>query len=232
MSPISFSYTADQLKQLASIIERTTPSTTVDRDGFNERLLDLMQAVGRMNDGTEWSIGFRESVALQPSHAELAKRFRAIAASKDPLNPKLCSEIVLTELNQAARVKWARRLRKRLINRPHPIRGVPSEFLTEEELSDVRQMALHLARYHQSFVRRQRPDKIDQNTLLHSLADIYLEFAKLSCDRYCLPHALNSRFVRFVHLAMRPFFDLTEASLKSISHRWKRLKDASNQGAT
>jgi hypothetical protein len=101
--------------------------------------------------------------------------------------------------------------------------------LTEDDLADVRGLALHLADYHQSFVRRQQPVKIDQDTLIERLADIYIEFAGLDCGRYELAHAKNSLFIQFAYLAMRPFFGLTEASAASISKRWKRLKDHHNQ---
>ena len=228
-SSVSSSYTADQLEQLATVIRRTTPGNTIDLHDLEERLLDLIRAVGRANDGTEYSIAFQEFAAHELSHAELAKCFRTIAGSDDPLNPELCSGIVLAELNAAARGKWARRIRKGLINRPHPIRGIPSELLTEEELADVRQIALHLANFHQSFVQRKQPNKIDQDTLVEGIADIYVEFAGLDYSRYELPHAKNARFVKFVYLALRPFFGLTEASLASISKRWKRLKDAHNR---
>lgn len=230
-SSVSSSFTADQLEHLAAIIRCTTPGKTIDLHDLEERLLDLIRAVGRANDGTEYSIAFQEFAALEPSHAELAERFRAIAASDDPLNPELCSGIVLAELNAAARGKWARRIRKGLINRPHPLRGISSDMLSEENLVEVREMALHLADYHQSFVRRGQPNKSDQNTLLDGIADIYVEFAKLDCHRYDLPHAENSRFIQFAYRALRPFFGLTEASLKAISKRWKRLKDANSEGA-
>lgn len=229
MSRAPISFTPDQLEQLANVITRTTPGISVAHGELEERLLDLLQAVGRADDGTEYSIAFRDFAKLEPSHAELAKQYRAIAASDDPLNSKLCSGIVITELNQAARRKWARRVRKGQINRPHPLRGITSEFLTEDDFADVREMALHLADYHQSFVRRQQPIKIDQNTLIERFADIYIDFAELDCDRYELPHAESARFIQFIYLAMRPFFGPTEASLASISKRWKRLKDLQNQ---
>ena len=229
MSTAASPYSNDQLEHLAAIIERAAPGVTVSREDLGQHLLDLLRAVGRANDGTEYSIAFQEFAALGPSHAELAKCFRTIAGSDDPLNPELCSGIVLAELNAAARGKWARRIRKGLINRPHPIRGIPSELLTEEELADVRQIALHLANFHQSFVQRKQPNKIDQDTLVEGIADIYVEFAGLDYSRYELPHAKNARFVKFVYLALRPFFGLTEASLASISKRWKRLKDAHNR---
>jgi hypothetical protein len=226
----SASYTSNQLESLGRKIERVTPGVQVDRRFLAERLLDLLGAVGRMVDDSEYSIAFQEFAASEPSHSELAKRFRAIAASDDPLNTELCSGVALAELNAAARSKWAGRIRKGLINRPHPIRGAATELLTDQELVDVREMASRLAQYHQSFVRRQQPNKLDQDTLVEGMADIYIEFTGLEHGRYELPHAKNARFIKFVYLAMRPFFGLTEASLASISKRWKRLKDLHNQG--
>ncbi len=229
MSIEASSYSTDQLEHLAAIIERAAPGVTVSREDLKQHLLDLLWAVGRANDGTEYSIAFQEFAALEPSHAELAERFRAIAASDNPRNPELCSGIVLAEMNAAARGKWARRIRKGLINRPHPLRGISSDMFSDKDLAEVREMALHLANFHQSFVRRGQPNKSEQDTLLDGIADIYVEFAKLDCHRYELPHAKNARFVKFVYLALRPFFGLTEASLASISKRWKRLKDAHNR---
>lgn len=229
MSTEASSYSTDQLEHLAAIIERAAPGVMVSREDLKQHLLNLIQAVGRANDGTEFSIAFQEFAAHELSHAELAKCFRTIAGSDDPLNPELRSGIVLAELNAAARGKWARRIRKGLINRPHPLRGISSDMLSEEDLAEVREMAADLARFHQSFVRRGQPNKSDQNTLLDGIADIYVEFAGLDYSRYELPHAKNARFVKFVYLALRPFFGLTEASLASISKRWKRLKDAHNR---
>ena len=229
MSCAASLYTPEQLEGLVNIIRRTTAGIVVAHRDLEEALADLMVAVGRADDGTDYAIAFREFSNDEPSHAELAEGFRAIAASDDPLGPDICSGVVLTELNQAARCKWARKLKKGQINRPYPLRGTPSEFLTEDDLADVRGLALHLADYHQSFVRRQQPVKFDQNTLIERLADIYIEFAGLDCGRYELAHAKNSRFIQFVYLAMRPFFGLTEASTTSISKRWKRLKDQHNQ---
>lgn len=228
MSTAASPYSTDQLEHLAAIIERTAPGVTVSREDLGQHLLDLLGAVG-IDDGTEYAAAFREFAALEPSHAELAERFRAIAVADDPLNSELCSGIVLGKLNTAARGKWARRMSNGLINRPHPLRGISSDMLSDKDLAEVREMALHLANFHQSFVRRGQPNKSDQDTLLDGIADIYVEFAKLDCHRYDLPHAKNSRFVKFVHLALRPFFGLTEASLASISKRWKRLKDAHNR---
>ena len=98
MSTAASPYSTDQLEHLAAIIERTAPGVTVSREDLGQHLLDLLGAVG-IDDGTEYAAAFREFAALEPSHAELAKSFRAIAASDDPLNSELCSGIVSTELN-------------------------------------------------------------------------------------------------------------------------------------
>lgn len=231
-SAVSFAqslYSPEQLDELTNLIERASRGIHFTKSDLEERLLDLMRAVGRDTKGNELAVAYREFGEDDLSHAELAVRFRAIANSDDPLNSELCNGIVLTKLNHAARRKWARQFRTGRINRPHPIRGMRSEDLTAEELNDVRGMAAHLATYHQSFVRREQPRKIDQDTLIEELADIFIEFAGLSCDRYDLAHAAGSRFIKFVYVAMRPFYGLTEASIASISKRWKRLKDAAVQ---
>jgi hypothetical protein len=86
-------------------------------------------------------------------------------------------------------------------------------------------MALHIATYHQSFIRSCRSKYLFQDTLLDGIAEIFIRFADLRCHPHALPHAANSSFVRFAYLAMRPFFAQTEASKSAIAKRWKRLKD-------
>ena len=226
MSSSTSWHSPKQLEQLAQLIERTNPSGSVVRHALRLRILNLVEAVGRVDDGTEYSAAFREFAADEPSHADLAKRHRAIAGADDPLDPALCFGVALTELNAAARTRWARRDRKKLVNRPHPLRDVFSDMLTAEELDDVRAMAVDCAAYHSSFVRRGAPQKFDLDTLVEGLADIFIEFAKLRCNRCDLPHGVDTRFVKFVYHALRPFFGKTEATLKSISRRWKRIKDA------
>lgn len=229
MKCVQSSYSPHQLEELASLIRKASGDLTVSRHELEIRLTDLMRAVGRPIANDEYAADFGNLGEGDLSHSDLSKRFQAIAIAGDPLDPDLCNGIVLTKLNHAARAKWARRFKTEGINRPHPIRGLRAEDLTAEELSDVKEMAAHLAQYHRSFVRREQPRKIDQDTLIEELADIFCEFAGLTTDRYKLGHAVGSHFVRFAYSAMRPFFELTEASLASISKRWKRLKDRNEQ---
>ena len=221
----STSYSAEQLEDLAAILQKKSPNLVVSRQSLKRQLLDLLFAVGRADDGSEEAAWFREAAENEPSNAALADQFRKIAESKDPLDPKLCFGIALTKLNYAARRRWAGRKRGRPMNRPHPLRDIPSDFLTAGEIAEVRAMALDLAAYHQSFIRKGRSKDLDQDTLLEGIAEIYIRYAELNCHRYALPHSPASRFITFARIAMQPFFAKTEVSAKALSNRWKRLKD-------
>lgn len=221
----SSSYSTEQLNELAAILQKKSLGHVVSCQSLKQQLLDLMNAVGRADDGSEEAAWFREAGADESSDADLAKQFRQIAKAKDPLDPKHCYGLALTGLNMAARRRWTSRRRQRPMNRPHPLRDITSDFLSADEIAEVREMALHLAAYHQSFVRRGQRNKLDQDTLLDGIADIFIRFAQLDCHPYDLPHSVNTPFVKFAYTAMRPFFARTEASKSAISKRWKRLKD-------
>lgn len=220
------SYSPERLNELTTILQKKSPGLGVSRQSLKRQLLDLMNAVGRVDDGSEEAAWFREAGVDEPSHADLAKQFRQIATAKDPLDPKLCYGLALTGLNMAARRRWTLRRRQRPMNRPDPLRDITSDLLSTDEIAEVREMALHLAAYHQSFVRRGQPNKLDQDTLLDGIAEIYIRFADMDCHPYDLPHSVNTPFIKFAYTVMRPFFAQTEGSKGAISKRWKRLKDA------
>jgi hypothetical protein len=219
------SFSTEGLNRLAAILERRRPGFSVARHVLDRQLLDLIIAVGRADDGSEAAAWFREAGKNEPSNADLAAQFRQIAEAEDPLNPNICHGLALTALNAAARRRWTSRQRQRPMNRPDPLRDITSDFLSTDEIAEVREMALHLATYHQSFIRSGRSKDQDQDTLLEGIAEIFIRFADLRCHPHALPHAANSSFVRFAYLAMRPFFAQTEASKSAIAKRWKRLKD-------
>jgi hypothetical protein len=219
-------YTTDQLDDLVAIIQRANPEVTVSRRELQQQLLELLYAVGTAVDGSEAAAWFREARAGDLSHAEFAEQFRKIAAAEDPLDPKICFGIALTKLDYAARGRWTGRNRRRPMNRPHPLRDMTSDFLTKDEIAEVREMALHLERYHRSFVRSGHPGKVDQDALLDGIADIYIRVADLNCHPYDLPHSPKTRFITFAHGVLSPFFARTEVSKSALYNRWKRLKDA------
>lgn len=218
-------YTLGQLQLLSAILEQASPTVvSVIREELQRHLLDLLHAVGVFSD-SEASGEFQKAAANDLSHADLRGIFQIIAVADDPLDPALCPPLARSELNATAHRQWSRRIKIGRLNRPHPLLGITSDMLSPQELADVRQMAEELARYHDSRIDRNRPNKGDQDALLDGLADIFIDFTKRDCHRYCLPHAQKSHFIQFAHKAMRPCYGLTEASPKSISQRWKRLKD-------
>lgn len=215
-------YADDDVSALVAILARQT-TIAIDAKALVEALMDLMAAVGRATEERpEWPEF--PKVSERPNNAAVAATFRAIAAAPDPFAPGIMEGEERARLRALAHGRWPpRRLRA----------GAGQDRSSERDpcLALLRQLALQVARYHQGFVRRGAPTKSDQETILLELADIYCRFAGLSCGRYELPHAVNSRFIAFAHIAMRPFFDQTEVTPKALSHCWKKLKDQHLAGA-
>lgn len=218
-------YSATQLCELAALLERRTPNLNITVDDLESALIDLMRAVGRKVDDDQETALFREFAQDDPSHAELAEQFQAIASSDVPLLTSINLEATFAELNAAVCLRWRGRGRQDQMDRPISLLGKTSDLLSCEEIQDIRMTARHLAQFHQSLVRAGAPNKIDQDTLLEGVADIFVRFAQLSCHPSDLPHSKDSHFITFAFLAMRPFFAVTEVSKSAISKRWKRLKD-------
>jgi hypothetical protein len=213
-----------QLEEVAGIISRATRHAAIDTAELGREIEDLLSAVGTANDGREDAILFAHPPIPDASHLDLVEQLQTIAASDDPLDRSICYGLALAELNAAARNKWTSRRYNRRINRRHMLLDVTFDFLTERERADVKEFALQLAAYHRLQIKRQRPAKIDQDTLLDGLADIYLKHTGSSKHPYELPHSVRSNFVLFCHAILRPFFPLTEVSPKALSNRWNNLK--------
>jgi hypothetical protein len=214
-----------QLDELTAILWRASPRVGINSKELKRDIEDLLSAVGITNDGSQRALDFEKAAEEESSHAELVQQFLKIASSDDPLDPQICHGLALAELNAAARRKWTSRRYRRLINRPHMLLGITSDFLTESERSDIQQFARELAGYHQAQIKRQRPHKGEQDALLHGLADIFLRHTGSSKHPYELPHSLRSYFMLFCHAVLQPFFHLTEASPKALSRRWQDLKN-------
>lgn len=217
-----------------------SPEATHQLDDLRRRLSDLVVAVGVTDDGTEFDIAFRELLAdpyhldeplnhaKMPKpfdHATMAKQFNWIAVSDNPRDPSICSGVVLTALNVAARRKWSRQIRKGQVNFPNSLDGMTFGLLSEQQRADVREIARDVAAYHEAQVQRRRPSKDELDTVLEELGDVYAEFTGFTCHRHHLHHAVASKFVRFCQVVLQPYFHPSEVTLKAISNRWKRLKD-------
>lgn len=94
-----------------------------------------------------------------------------------------------------------------------------------EELADIamiRAVAERLRTYHLSFVRAGQPQKSLQETLLRSLAAIFLRHIGSDQGADTLPHAISSHFISFSFGALKPF--VQETTLSALSSSWRRMK--------
>jgi hypothetical protein len=217
--------------EIATIVRRASESLhgprlapKVDESKLRSDVEDLLSAIGIAHDGSEGALRFAALSSEDMTHTELARQCRLIAEADDPLDRSIFHGVVRTELTDKLRIKWTSRPHRRRLNRPHILLGMTSDFLSDSERSDIKEAALELEAYHLAHVRRERPIKLDQDTALDGLADIFLNHTCSSQHRYELPHSVRSHFVRFCHAVLRPFFPLTEVSPKALSNRWKKLR--------
>ncbi|HET9396331.1 MAG TPA: hypothetical protein VFO36_09765 [Nitrospiraceae bacterium] len=192
--------------RLAPKIDQAKLRTDVD---------DLLSAVGIANDGSEGALLFAALSATDLTHKELAKQCRAIAEAEDPLDRRICYGTVLAELIDKLRSKWTSRRHRRRLNRPHVLLGVTSDFLTDTERADIKEAALELKAYHLAQIRRERPTKCDQDTLLDGLADIFLSHTGSSQHRYELPHSVSLPFYPFLSCGAAAFLPADGAQPQS-----------------
>lgn len=195
----------------------------VDEAKLRSEIDDLLSAIGLAHDGGEGALRFASLSSEDMTQKELASQCRLIAEADDPLDRSVFHGIVSTELADKLRIKWTSRRHRRL-NRPHVLLGMTTDLLSDSERSEIKMAALELEAYHLAQVRRERPIKIDQDTALDGLAEIFLTHIRSSEHRYKLPHSVRSHFIRFCHAVLRPFFPLTEVGPKALSNRWKKLK--------
>ena len=216
-------YRRETLQKLADIVQRQTKGAPVDLALLQNKLTDLLTAVGRLvDDNDECSVSFSDAVANRPTHTELAKIYRKLTRSKDPLNSRWFAGIIVTEMEVQAQLAWAK-VRKGKSQQPL-LSGKRSDQFSPDQLDDIKRMAATLARYHSGLAPPGSRQKTDQDTLLMHLADFFLEATGLSkLGRFDLPYATGSHFIQFAHVALKQFFDVTEVSVGALSKRWERL---------
>lgn len=215
-------YTVTDLDALIGHIQRQNPKAVVDPYKLQEELLDVLAAVGRPVEDTEFSVAFREAVERKPGHVFYAQVYRAMAKGKNPLHPRWFNGIVAVEMELQAAIVW----RKRVPNdmRRYPLIGRKFASFTSEAQADLRKMALHLAHYHASQFNAGAAQKSQQDCALMELADIFLRAAQLHrTSRFALPPSPNGRFIKFANVAMAPYFPATEVTPGALSQRWKRI---------
>jgi hypothetical protein len=215
-------FSTAQFRRIASVVVKANPDAAGRFGALRRQLSDLLINVGMADDETADGAWFRAEANKSINHAALTRQFAAIAKSRVPLDHPLCVGEVLKELAAAARLKWPGGAPT---DSGKLVRGAAAILLSRCSAQEHRDIAKSRAQYHASFVRRQRPNKHQLDTLIEQLADTYATITAFRWHAHQLRHEPSSQFVQFCHLVLEPFFDASEVSQKAIANRWKRLKD-------
>ena len=197
------------------------------RDELERDLLSLIHAAGLAHDGSEASLIWHELESDAPSHQQLAAGFTAMAKAANPLDPSVCKPELRPGLNALIRTRWAPRWKRERRNAEPSLRTLDWGALSAAEKEEIRAMARHLARVSSAaFVRRGRQQKGDLDAALTGLADIFLRYSGSSIDRYEVPYARESQFIKFAVLALKPAAMsqmFRGQRLARCPRRWERL---------
>ena len=237
----SDSVESDNLSQLIEILQKETEKSHFDPTEILSRLDELMTAVGIFVPTDDMSD--EEIEAAQVFYATLsnpienakvkAQHYARILASPNPLDEGLIHSLYHAEINALARCRFPSDFK---LSRAEPhLATAQQASLTERlcrDLALLRQVTEELRNYNNRMVRPGAPNKQPQQTILPMLAELYVELTHKDIDYFDLPHAENSRFIRFCYLALRPHYPKgTEGGPGSLSKAWKRLKIERKGGA-
>ncbi len=215
------------INKMIEILQKATGGGHFDRTVIKSRLNDILNAVGifvPVDGMTEQDIAdgkaFCEVLGKENDiHKDKAQHYEKILESKDPFGEGLIVSIYKAEINARARGR--------------KLPGFNNTNLTDRLRHDtalLRQVAEALKKHHELMVRQGRPIKQPQQTLLPMIAELYVELTNEDIGCFELPHAKNSRFIRFCHLALKLRFPATEAGPGALSKAWIRLKQADKAG--
>ena len=85
--PVLEGYAPDKLARMVTILERAANGRPVDAVEVEERLVELIHAIGLAREDTEQAELWHE--LPEPGHAHLRDRFKELAAAGNSLDPIL-----------------------------------------------------------------------------------------------------------------------------------------------
>ena len=212
-------------EQLAAMVECVAAhGAVVDAAALEADVLAVLHASGLAHDASEAAQTWHDLDDPAASHKELARGFLRLAEATDLLDPAICTIELFRPLKRQVELRWSNRGRGQGRGPQATLALAGWNLLNQHEQAEVRQTALHLAGYHKSFVRAERPRKNDLDTIMGLLADVFVQHSGFARDRYDLPHSLTTAFIRFVEVALDGIFDPSEVSPVALARRWKREK--------
>lgn len=221
--PVVFEgYPPDKLARMVTILERAADGRPVDASEVEDRLIELIHAIGLAREDTEHARLWHELQAdLAPDHAHLRDRFKELAAAENPLDPILCARDLAPYLQGQIRTRWSPRWKRAGRGEPR-VSTLDWHALTPVEQDELRSMCRHLAHYHGSFVRCGRQQKNDLDTIIYQLAECFLRWTDQQIAVEAVPYSMNSHFIAFAVEALKPVRIYFEVSQYALSRRWER----------
>jgi hypothetical protein len=204
-------FTSDQAG-LAAELEGILVSTGVCLEGGSPR----QKLKGRI-----WAI----LAAAAPSPADDAKCLARALDADDPLArgalPRPLRAALISKLIPRLQARARRTGRNRAFERSK----MDWSTMSELEREDVREVLRRMESYNRSRVRRGRPQKNDLDTALSSIAEVFVQRARLPIHEHDLPHAVRSRFISFAAIALAGrVYPASEADPEALSRRWRDVK--------
>jgi hypothetical protein len=211
------------VEELARLCKKQNPRAAVNARALFNSVADLLRATGVCTPSKEARI-FQEAARRDREPAALWAAYLKAARSADLLSREISGPDLRAGLHGLARVRWAgRAARQRGVQRQSLVRATWTE-LNEVERAEVRQMARDLALMEKSKITRGAPQKVELDTVILGLADIFIEHAELQRSADDLSDAPSSIFISFCAVALRRVRDASEVSPQALGSRWERIK--------